>query len=226
MLAQREGDAAAGMRYGKAQLEILERITATAATNVNWNQDLAGAQYMFGMALRKRGDQTSARTYMEKSARNAMALLDSGKLDQKGRLMIVGLFSEMSQLSTDVLTTEIGVRALTITRASPDPAVRRQIPIAAIQYASRLLDAQRNDEAAPFCAALREVTRDCFGEQSQEYLASLNLLGIVRKRRGEMADAEKLYRQAYEGVRKLLGDQHPATLAAKNNLDFIRRKRN
>src|SRR5262245_42229026 len=48
-------------------------------------------------------------------------------------------------------------------------------------------------------------------------LEALNNLGVLLQSRGKPAEAEPYFRDALEGRRRVLGDDHPDTLRALNN---------
>jgi tetratricopeptide (TPR) repeat protein len=56
------------------------------------------------------------------------------------------------------------------------------------------------------------------GESHPDYLSTLGNLAVSLNEQGRYADAEPLYRAAYEARAKVLGPEHPATLASANNL--------
>jgi hypothetical protein len=56
------------------------------------------------------------------------------------------------------------------------------------------------------------------GNDHAHTLASINNVGILLHTMGRYAEAEPYYREALEGNRRVLGDEHPHTQHAKRGL--------
>jgi non-specific serine/threonine protein kinase/serine/threonine-protein kinase len=56
-------------------------------------------------------------------------------------------------------------------------------------------------------------------------LSSLNDVGFILQERGELDEAESYYREALDGCRRVLGDDHELTLTLINNMGFVLQER-
>jgi hypothetical protein len=52
-------------------------------------------------------------------------------------------------------------------------------------------------------------------------LRSINNLASLLRVQGKYDEAESLYRESLEGLRRTLGNEHPDTLQAKRNLEKL-----
>ncbi|PSN58554.1 hypothetical protein BS50DRAFT_510243, partial [Corynespora cassiicola Philippines] len=58
-------------------------------------------------------------------------------------------------------------------------------------------------------------------DDDTEALKALDLLGQVLDYQGQYVKAERLFRRALEGSEKVLGPEHPSTLASVSNLGSV-----
>ena len=224
MIAESKGDAKTAVKHAKASMEIIVKVTDNVNSNVAWNQDLAGSHYMLGKALHLRGDDKLAEQHFVESARQTIDLIDNHALDQKGLQLLFGLTQELADSNELDIATEISLRAVNEARTYPKDEMKTSIGISSMNIANNLLDAQKNDHAKRLCNSLLEFWRDITGSKSEEFLATMNFLGIISKRVGDLHDAEQKYRDVYSGVLQLYGENHPATQASKKNFDWVQNK--
>jgi non-specific serine/threonine protein kinase/serine/threonine-protein kinase len=79
-------------------------------------------------------------------------------------------------------------------------------------------DAATIKEAEEQRIALMEMMRRVLGDEHRETLYSMDLVAQIFGRRGDLEQAESLYREELEIKRRVLGEEDPATLATRFNL--------
>jgi hypothetical protein len=80
--------------------------------------------------------------------------------------------------------------------------------------------ARRNDtaEAASLLRRIVAIQEQSLGPDNVELAPSLNNLALMLERQGEVVDAERCYRRAYDIARRAVGAKDPLALAARDNL--------
>jgi len=69
------------------------------------------------------------------------------------------------------------------------------------------------------------IRKQILGEEHTDVATTLDNLGSMRKRRGDYARAESLFRKALALNRKLLGEEHPSVATNLNNIAVLLRRR-
>ena len=68
------------------------------------------------------------------------------------------------------------------------------------------------------------MQRKTLGNRHPHTLMSINNLGGLLKKKGDLAASESLLREALEGRRETLGDRHLSTIASRINLSALLQK--
>ena len=67
-------------------------------------------------------------------------------------------------------------------------------------------------------ATSMEVRREVLGDENEETLSSMDMVGLARSLGGKYKEAEAMHREALVLLKKVNGPQHPDTLTSMNNL--------
>ena len=78
----------------------------------------------------------------------------------------------------------------------------------------------RSSHCAPLCPR-HHGRRAALGPNHKDTLASVYNLGSLLQARGELDEAEPLFREVVQGLREVLGPKHPDTLASINSLGAL-----
>lgn len=79
-------------------------------------------------------------------------------------------------------------------------------------------DAVTKKEAEEQRIAVMETMRRVLGDEHRQTLFSMELVAMIYGRRGDLEQAESLYREELEIKRRVLGEEDPATIATRFNL--------
>jgi tetratricopeptide (TPR) repeat protein len=79
----------------------------------------------------------------------------------------------------------------------------------------------RAGEAENMSVMSMEVRRKVLGEESEETLSSMGMVGLARSFGGKYKEAEAMHKQTLATTKKVLGHEHPDTLTSMNNLALV-----
>jgi tetratricopeptide (TPR) repeat protein len=219
-LARVTGDHAGARAHFERTREAMERLVARDPTNVAWRQDLAGSCFNCCQAAADGGDPEGARARLEACVAILLPLATEERLDAQGRGLLLAAATTSLSLPLDV-TIRLMELALRRLLDEPDTESQRVLCAQAGLLSSRLLDEHRDDDARRLLEALVPIGERVFGVDSQESLAFVSNLGILHKRRGDLATAERLYRRVARGFAALPDVDARATGAAHRNLMWV-----
>ncbi|MGB2986558.1 MAG: serine/threonine-protein kinase [Phycisphaerae bacterium] len=74
------------------------------------------------------------------------------------------------------------------------------------------------EKAENHLASAMAINLESLGAEHPQTLTSMNELAMVLEARGELSEAEQLYKKTLETQRRVLGDEHPETLDTVHNL--------
>lgn len=203
--------------------EILDKSSKEIDTGLAKDPELQ-AQLMgtMGKVYVDLGLFTPAQAMLERAVGTARL---SGKMEQPQILSAMstlsyllvrqGKLAEAEALARETLASQLR----TLGPRHPDTLVT-------MRFLAFALESQGKYEAA------EKVQREALdkyqdsGLESIDSLKSLNQLGNILDESGHVPEAEYLYRKAFEGARRLLGPEHPATLIAASNLAGTLREEN
>lgn len=167
-------------------------------------------------AARMAGTLAAANAPMDK----ALAL--AGRVLEEGEPAAAALFIEGAELR---LAQGRAAEAQTLLEGVLAKATDAAVQTRAKGVLVDVLDARGNYAAAETMAAeLVEVQTKTLGASHPNTVAALTSLASLYRKEGRLADAEKVFRDAYQRFETVLGPDHRSTIVAANNLGEILEK--
>ena len=81
-----------------------------------------------------------------------------------------------------------------------------------------------NQELAALKKNLAEQEQSLGADNEENWLTTVNTIGLFLKRQGKFKEADPFYRRALEGCERTLWRDHPNTLASVNNMGQLLRE--
>ena len=134
------------------------------------------------------------------------------------RSLLAGVnFTDVATRTLDVSLLEKSIDAIN-EEFSSQPLVQARLLHTA---AKNLLSLGLYDAALSPQARALALQREHLGDLHEDTLASINTMGLVRRRLGQIPDAHALYVEAAEGARRTLGIDHESTIEYLGDASWI-----